>query len=1053
MKHSKYLFVIILVLLFSKIVFGQTTKVSEQLIEFKTYPFSDPNPVPEINRIYPYFYFHGYTNNAVQQKWKMVVLENEYIKVFVCPDIGGKIWGAIEKSTGKEFLYYNHVVKFRDVAMRGAWTSGGLEYNFGDIGHIPTCATPVDYTTKENEDGSVSCVVGAIDLPSGTKWNVEIKVSPGKAFFETKVSWFNNTELPCTYYHWMNAAAKAGDDLEFIYPGKNWIGHGEETGDWPTDNEREINWYKNNNFGSYKSYHVMNSYSDYFGGYWHNEDFGFGHYSDFDEKPGKKLWIWGLAPEGMIWKDLMTDTDGQYIEFQAGKLFNQAASSSTKTPFKHKEFAPHDADIMNEIWFPLKGTKGMKAVSEYGVLNILDNEGKQEVVLSALQEINDELYIYKNGEFFISEKIELKPLELFETIIDVKANDEIEIILGGNKLIYSSNKNETLVNRPMLPNKEFNWDSAYGQFLKGLELEKQRVYDAAKTAYLKAFEQDAGFLPAITRLALGYFRQMDYDRALAFVHKALAIDTYDGEANYLLGLVCLKTGDISTAKSGFSIAMGKVAFRSAAATELAGLFLKENDWTRAQDYAQKALAYNVYNLEAMQNLALAYRKSGNVDKAKEILTQIGELDGINHFINFEAFLLSGNLDNKQRFIAGISNELPHESYLDLAISYYEKGCNQEAVKVLELAPENPIVNLWLAHLNTQKQTEYLNVVTQQPAEFVFPHRTETASILQRLLKDDVNWKFRYYYGLILWNQGRIEEASEQFVACGNEPDFPGFYLAKMNLLNSKEKQLECLKRANELEPQNWRAALALAEYYLAEDLPAKAKNIIWPFLNTQPEQSAIGLCYAQCLSGEKKYLEAIKFLENYELLPFEGATIGRDLYNEVCVRSAMLALKNSEYSFAIKLAEKAKLWPLNLGVGQPFDLDERLEDYILHVAYMGKGNKKMATYFAERVMGYKCSEFKQENSKLYLQLRILKENGKQDDAQNLYEELLNKYPENKYIQWAVAKYKADSGVLKIENEIINGSLEKMAYDTKFVDNGFNLLKDILNELNCAISTD
>ena len=58
---------------------------------------------------------------------------------------------------------------------------------------------------------------------------MEIKVSPGKAFFETKASWFNNTELPCTYYHWMNAASKAGDDLEFIYPGKNWIGHGEET--------------------------------------------------------------------------------------------------------------------------------------------------------------------------------------------------------------------------------------------------------------------------------------------------------------------------------------------------------------------------------------------------------------------------------------------------------------------------------------------------------------------------------------------------------------------------------------------------------------------------------------------------------------------------------------------------------------------------------------------------------------------------------------------------------------------------------------------------------
>ncbi len=136
-------------------VCAQKATISEQYIDFKTYMFSDPDPVPTPGRIYPYFYFNGYTNSPVLKKWKMVVLENDFIKVFVCPDIGGKVWGAIEKSTGKEFLYFNNVVKFRDVAMRGAWTSGGLEYNFGDIGHIPTCATPVDYINKEYPDGSV----------------------------------------------------------------------------------------------------------------------------------------------------------------------------------------------------------------------------------------------------------------------------------------------------------------------------------------------------------------------------------------------------------------------------------------------------------------------------------------------------------------------------------------------------------------------------------------------------------------------------------------------------------------------------------------------------------------------------------------------------------------------------------------------------------------------------------------------------------------------------------------------------------------------------------
>ena len=69
----------------------------------------------------------------------------------VLPEIGGKIWAAVEKSTGRSFIYDNHVVKFRDIAMRGPWTSGGIEPNYGIIGHTPNCATPVDYVTRTGD--------------------------------------------------------------------------------------------------------------------------------------------------------------------------------------------------------------------------------------------------------------------------------------------------------------------------------------------------------------------------------------------------------------------------------------------------------------------------------------------------------------------------------------------------------------------------------------------------------------------------------------------------------------------------------------------------------------------------------------------------------------------------------------------------------------------------------------------------------------------------------------------------------------------------------------
>jgi hypothetical protein len=111
-------------------------------------------------------------------------------------------------------------------------------------------------------------------------------------------------------------------------------------------------------------------YTDFFGGYWHDEDFGMGRYSTHDDKAGKKIWIWGLSQQGMIWEKLLTDTDGQYVEVQSGRLFNQSADGSTFTPFKHRGFLPHTTDVWTEYWFPVVKTKGFVAANNFGALNI-----------------------------------------------------------------------------------------------------------------------------------------------------------------------------------------------------------------------------------------------------------------------------------------------------------------------------------------------------------------------------------------------------------------------------------------------------------------------------------------------------------------------------------------------------------------------------------------------------------------------------------------------------------------------------------------------------------
>jgi len=250
----KMLLITIFLLPFCSVT-AQKATIAEELVSIKTYDFYDPNPIATLtgdkDHIYPYFQFDGYTLEPNNKKWKVVTLENDYIKVSILPQVGGKIWGAIEKSTGEEFLYKNEVLKFRNIALRGPWTSGGIEFIFGITGHAPTTSTPVDYIIEEHMDGSVSCTIGATDLPSGSVWRVVITLPPDKAYFETTSYLFNPSDLHQSNYVWQNAAIVAKDDLEFFYPGSYYIGHPGDVHPWPNrEDGRNLAMYKNNNFGT-----------------------------------------------------------------------------------------------------------------------------------------------------------------------------------------------------------------------------------------------------------------------------------------------------------------------------------------------------------------------------------------------------------------------------------------------------------------------------------------------------------------------------------------------------------------------------------------------------------------------------------------------------------------------------------------------------------------------------------------------------------------------------------------------------------------------------------
>ena len=931
----------------------QPAAVKEYLQSFPTYGFSDPNPMPLLSPVYPYFRYDGFTDKPEQKQWKIVELQNDYIKVLITPEIGGKIWAAIEKKSGKSFIYYNHTVKFRDIAMRGPWTSGGLEPNYGIIGHTPSNATPVDYITQKNDDGSVSCIIGVLDLLTRSNWRIEINLPQDKAYFTTQSFWYNSTPLEQPYYHWMNLGIKAKGNLEFIFPGTKYIGHNGEYADWPVNetNGKKINFYEENNFGGYKSYHVFGKPDDFFGAYWHDDNTGMVRYGTYDDKAGRKIWIWGLSQQGMIWEKLLTDTDGQYVEIQSGRLFNQNAEKSSFTPFKHIAFAPYATDTWKEYWYPVSQTHGIGKANAYGALNVKYENDLLKIYFSAAQFVRDTLVIKAAGKTIYSKALNLTPLQVFSDSLRVSVNaEDIIAALGNNKLVYHSDPEFEALGRPVSSPANFNWNTAYGLYVQGKEYMDQKMYGAAEDKLAESLSKDSNYLPALVKMAELLYRNMRYTEALKTATRALSIDTHAGDANYYYGIINAQLGNITDAKDGFSIASLTPEYRSAAYTGLSKLYSKEKDFHKAIAYTVKAIDFNRYNIDALMLQAAALRSNNEIAKAETVLKTILLYDPLNHFARFEKYLWQQTEEAKKEFVSLVRNELPAETFAELAIWYYNAGYTDEALKVFSLSQPGAEAILWQAFLQNKKAD--CNAIDP---ELVFLFRSETAMVLEHLLKSQNDWLLKYQLALIYKDRNREAECKQLLLSCGDLPSYAPFYATRAVIFAGSDtsQSLRDLQKALSLDKAQWRYYKMLGEYYNEHQQPQKALAAVAPFYKAHPEQYIMGMLYAKTLMLNKKYKEADAVLTKLNIIPFEGATEGKGLYREAKLMMALQEMQKSNYRKALAFISQSRLWPQNLGVGKPYDneIDSRLEDWMEYVCNR-KMNKKEDNVLLERILQF-----------------------------------------------------------------------------------------------------
>lgn len=900
---------------------AQTVTVKDTV--YTTYGFSDPNPIPLTSgNVYPYHKYETFDFDSTQRIWKVVVLENDWIRVRIMPEIGGKIWSVYDKTTGKEMFYDNDVVKFREISLRGPWTSGGIEFNYGIIGHAPSCAHPVEWKTEVKEDGSVSCYIGVLELLTRTSWTVEINLPKDAVWLRTRSFWHNASGEYQPYYTWANSGVKASDDLELIYPSVYTIGHDGITTPYPVDEAgRDLSLYANQNFGIDKSFHPGGSHKGFFGAYWKHDDFGMLHYALRDEKLGRKYFSWAQSQQGDIWVGLLTDKSPQYVELQSGRLFNQNLLNSVDTPFKQTLFTPYGTDEWNEYWLPVAGIGGADEVSLRAVVKMNGNVfGIYPLTaLSGRFVVED-----ASGREIVSREVSLPTAVPFFERLPADAVP-VKVYIGSYRL-WSADTQE--IDRPNKINPEFSLSSAEGQMIYAKYLYGMRYYKEAEMHADKALDLEPSLAPALNLKALLLNRKLDFAGAYETAGRALAIDEYDPMANYICGQASEGLGKIYDAMDRFEVASITSELRSAAQMQLARLHFLDGQRELAADYARKSLVGNAYNLSAYELLYQA-------EPSEKWLSAIESLDPLCPFPAMER-MLAGEISASE-LVASVKEELRWQVYLEYAALYSRLGLSDKATRLLDSCPEqNALLAAWKAWLRNDATA--LSSVEESAIDLVFPFRAESWQPLEWAVKNGGGWKAGYMFAMLEDFLGHRAEAVTTLT--GYEPDYAPFYAFRSALTDSQPD----IEKALRLDPLQWRYVQSLAMRHYRSGDYVKALKVVEPYYLRHKDNFHIGDTYLKTLIALGQYDKADKVITGMRILPFEGQSGSHVMWRDIKLHLAAECIDRGNPKAALKRIDEALEWPENLGVGKPYDdlVDTSFEDLLRAVAYARLGDSAKA---------------------------------------------------------------------------------------------------------------
>src|SRR5215469_17506162 len=175
-------------------------------------------PIPtcyDPDGIYPYQSFCETSRRPELRRFRMVSIENDRIRVKICPDLGGRVCSLFLKGPAAEALYFPQVVRPVRILPRQSFTGGGIELSF-PISHSPVEIAPVLYETAQTADRVYVCC-GEREIKFGMQWTVEYSLGEGEDFLTQRTVFFNPSAKAHSWMSWSNAAVPARPDTMFDF--------------------------------------------------------------------------------------------------------------------------------------------------------------------------------------------------------------------------------------------------------------------------------------------------------------------------------------------------------------------------------------------------------------------------------------------------------------------------------------------------------------------------------------------------------------------------------------------------------------------------------------------------------------------------------------------------------------------------------------------------------------------------------------------------------------------------------------------------------------------